>query len=84
MRGNPLALQLKCHAKAQRAPSEIYKLLFSFSRELFNLIPFHSENNKEIFDLIPFAILASWQEIDSAAGISVVHQGLGWFGLPRR
>ena len=28
MGGDPLALQLKCHAKAQRAPSDIFRLLF--------------------------------------------------------
>ena len=28
MRGDLLALQLKCHAKAQKAPSDIFRLLF--------------------------------------------------------
>ena len=28
MRGDPLALQIKCHTKTQKAPSDIFRLLF--------------------------------------------------------
>ena len=42
MRGDPLALQLKCHAKAQRAPSDIFRLLFPSLKIL--LAPLYSIN----------------------------------------
>jgi len=30
MDGDPLAIQFKCHPKAQRAPREIFETLFSY------------------------------------------------------
>jgi len=42
MRGDPLALQIKCHTKTQRAPSDIFRLLFP-SLKIF-LTPLYSIN----------------------------------------
>ncbi len=42
MRGDPLTLQPKCHAKAQRAPSDIFRLLFPSLKIL--LTPLYSIN----------------------------------------
>jgi predicted DNA-binding transcriptional regulator YafY len=52
------ALRPKCHAKAQNAPREIFRLLSPFL-DSFNPITFNSENNKKIFGDTPFAYLGA-------------------------
>jgi hypothetical protein len=42
MRGDPLALQAQCHARTQRAPSDIFRMLFPSLKIL--LAPLYSIN----------------------------------------
>jgi len=62
MRADPLAHQLKCHAKAQRAPRGIYRIPLSFL-DIF-LIPSHSIGKT----IEGFSAKSSWRSCALAGG----------------
>jgi hypothetical protein len=59
MRGDQLALQAQCHAKAQKAPREIFGILLPFLKVF--LIPPHSTKKTIEKDFLRF--LVPWYEI---------------------
>ena len=60
MRGDPLALQIKCHTKTQKAPSDIFRLLFPSLKIL--LTPLYSINKMRLLQKYFFVVRQAHHE----------------------